>query len=203
MAVQRAAIRKQAENLGLWLMPLDEKPRHETAEPPDCDPLEDKLLNPLIEDAAKQHSLEPKLIRAVIERDSAFRPCAVSAKGAQGLMQLMPETAAALGVANPYDPKQNVDGGARYLKQLIDKYKGDLSQALSAYNAGPTTVDDSGGVPDLQETRDYVDAVLTQAGLKATAPANPADPPAKPASQPATPSPAPAKQADGPASPAR
>src|SRR5208283_1202097 len=165
IALQRAAIRKQAENLGLWLMPLDEKPRREIADPPDCDPLEEKLVNPLIDDAAKQNGLEPKLIRAVVERESAFRPCAVSAKGAQGLMQLMPETAAELGVADPFDPKQSVDAGARYLKQLIDKYKGDLPQALGAYNAGPQNVDDSGGVPDLQETRDYVDAVLTRAGL--------------------------------------
>ena len=130
IAQQRAAIRKQAENLGLWLMPLDGKPPPETAEPPDCGPLDDSLVNPLIEDAAKQESLDPKLLRAVVGQESAFRPCAASAKGAQGLMQLMPETAAELGVANPFDPKQNLDGGARFLKQLIDKYKGDLPQAL-------------------------------------------------------------------------
>jgi hypothetical protein len=119
IAQQRAAIRKQAENLGLWLMPLDGKPPPETAEPPDCDPMDDKLVNPLIEDAAKQQSLDPKLLRAMIGQESAFRPCAVSAKGAQGLMQLMPETAAELGVADPFDPKQNLDGGARFLKDRL------------------------------------------------------------------------------------
>lgn len=201
MAVQRAAIRKQAEDLGLWLMPLDGKPPPETAEPPDCDPLDDKVVNPLIEDAAKQQSLDPKLLHAMIGQESAFRPCAVSAKGAEGLMQLMPETAAELGVADPFDPKQNLDGGARFLKQLLDKYKGDLPQALGAYNAGPKTVDESGGVPDLQETREYVDAILAKAGLKPTdaavkpaaEPAKLTDPAAKPTDLPTKPAAAPAK----------
>jgi soluble lytic murein transglycosylase-like protein len=209
IAQQRAAIRKQAQNLGLWLMPLDGKSQPETAEP-DCDPLDDNLVNPLIEDAAKQQSLDPKLLRAMIGQESAFRPCAVSAKGAQGLMQLMPETAAELGVANPFDPKQNLDGGARFLKQLIDKYKGDLPQALGAYNAGPRTADESGGVPDLQETREYVDAILAKAGLKpADPPAKPADPApkssdaaAKPGEPPVKPSDIPVKPAGAPAKPA-
>jgi soluble lytic murein transglycosylase-like protein len=203
IALQRAAIRRQAENLGLWLMPLDGKPPAETAEPPDCEPMDDNQVSPLIEDAAKQHSLDPKLLRAVIGQESAFRPCAVSAKGAQGLMQLMPETAAEMGVANPLDPKQNLDAGARFLKQLLEKYKGDLPQALGAYNAGPKTVDESGGVPDLHETREYVDAILAKAGLKAANPAaKPADPPAKPADAPAKPADAAAKPADLTAKPA-
>jgi len=177
-------------------MPLDGKPASETAEAPDCDPIDDKLVNPLIEDAAKQQSLDPKLLRAMIGQESAFRPCAVSAKGAQGLMQLMPETAAELGVANPFDPKQNLDGGARFLKQLLDKYKGDLPQALGAYNAGPKTVDGSGGVPDFQETREYVDAILATAGLKpANASAKPAEPPPQPADLPTKPAATPSKPA--------
>jgi soluble lytic murein transglycosylase-like protein len=201
IVLQRASIRRQAENLGLWLMPLEEHPRLAAAGPPDCDPIDDKLIAPLIEDAAKQHSLEPKLIRAVIDRESAFRPCAVSYRGAQGLMQLMPETAAELGVADPFDPRQSVDGGARYLKQLIEKYKGDLPKALGAYNSGPSTVDNSGGIPDIQETRDYVDSILSKAGLKpaaappvapAVTPAAPAAaPPVAPAVTPATPAAAP------------
>ena len=200
IAQQRAAIRKQAENLGLWLMPLDGKPPAETAEPPGCDPLAENLINPLIEDAAKAQSLDPKLLRAMIGQESAFRPCAVSAKGAQGLMQLMPETAAELGVANPFDPKQNLDGGARYLEQLLEKYKGDLPQALGAYNAGPKKADESGGVPDLQETREYVDAILAKAGLKpADAPAKPADPSAKPVDKPTKPADSPSKASDPPA----
>jgi hypothetical protein len=207
-------------------MPLDERPRvsqmAEAAEAPACDPIDQKIVDPLIEDAAKQNSLDPKLLRAVIGQESAFRPCAVSVKGAQGLMQLMPETAAELGVANPFDPKQNLDGGSRFLKQLLAKYKGDLPLALGAYNAGPKTVDDSGGVPDLQETREYVDAILAKAGIKpagwpaksaetATKPVEqstkPADAPAKPVEAPAKPiDPAPkdlaAKPADSPAKPA-
>jgi soluble lytic murein transglycosylase-like protein len=145
----------------------------------------------------------------MIGQESAFRPCAVSAKGAEGLMQLMPETAAELGVADPFDPRQNLDGGARFLKQLLDKYKGDLPQALGAYNAGPKTVDESGGVPDLQETREYVDAILAKAGLKpAEQPAKPADAPAKPAESAAKPgglapksAEPPSRSADPPAKP--
>jgi soluble lytic murein transglycosylase-like protein len=176
---QRAASRIQAESLGLWLMPLPDRPRLASADPPDCDPIDNSLVDPLIADAAKQHGIEPKLIRAVIERESAFRPCAVSFSGAEGLMQLMPETAAELGVADSFDPKQNVDAGTRYLKQLIAKYKGDLPQALGAYNAGPATVDNSGGVPDIQETRAYVDAILAKAGLPpAPTPPTPAISPA-------------------------
>jgi soluble lytic murein transglycosylase-like protein len=89
-----------------------------------------------------------------------LRPCAISAKGAQGLMQLMPDTAQQLAVLDVFDPKENIEAGAKYLKQLIDKYKGDLKLALGAYNAGPTTVDQAGGIPDIQETKDYVEAIL-------------------------------------------
>jgi len=166
VAQQRAAIRQQAETLGLRLMPLDVAPRTEPAEPPDCAPLEDSLAQPLIDQAAGAESLDPKLLRAVMEQESGFRPCAVSPKGALGLMQLMPQTAAGLGVADPLDPKQNVAAGARYLKQLIEKYRGDLRQALGAYNAGPNTVDQSGGVPGIEETREYVAAILAKAGIQ-------------------------------------
>lgn len=200
IAQQRAAVRKQAESLGLWLMPFDGNSPAEAE--PDCDPLDDSLVNPLIEEAAKQQSLDPKLLRAVIAQESGFRACAVSVKGAQGLMQLMPETASELGVANPFDPKQNVDGGARYLKQLIEKYKGDLPQALGAYNAGPETVDESGGVPDLEETREYVGAILARAGLKPAEPAaKPGDVPAKPVGVPPRPVDKSAKAGSAPAKP--
>jgi len=174
-------------------MPLEELRRPQPTGSADCDPLDEARVNPLIEDAAKQQNLEAKVIRAVIEQESAVRPCAVSAKGAQGLMQLMPETAAGLGVANPFDPKQNVDAGARYLRQLLDKYKGDMGLALGAYNAGPRTVDDAGGVPDIQETREYVDAILAKAGLKPADPiaAQPTDAPAPLANAPTAPAIAP------------
>jgi soluble lytic murein transglycosylase-like protein len=97
----------------------------------------------------------------VIRKESAFYPCAVSPKGALGLMQLMPATAEMLGVTDPFDPKQNVDAGAKFLKQLIEKYAGDLPLALSAYNAGPARVDTARGVPDIAETKNYVADILS------------------------------------------
>jgi len=132
-------------------------------------------LTPMIDAAAQTHSVQPKLLRAVMEQESAYRPCAVSVKGAQGLMQLMPDTSGKLGVEDPFDPKQNIEAGARYLKELLDKYKGDLPRALGAYNAGPSTVDQAGQVPDIPETRDYVAAILKK--LAASAPADPKPPP--------------------------
>ena len=102
----------------------------------------------------------PDLVKAVVATESSFNPTAVSAKGAQGLMQLMPATARSLGVEQPLHVEQNLDGGVRYLRSLIDRY-GDWSRALAAYNAGPTAVDRYGGVPPYAETRQYVDRVLT------------------------------------------
>jgi soluble lytic murein transglycosylase-like protein len=114
----------------------------------------------LIDEVARQHSLPPALVKAVIAAESAFEPRAVSRAGAQGLMQLMPTTAARMGVLEPFEPLQNVHGGAEYLRNLVDRY-GDLTRALAAYNAGPTVVDRYGGVPPYHETRAYVDRVLT------------------------------------------
>lgn len=138
----------------------------------DCEPLADSVIAPLINANAKSQDVKPELLRAVIEQESGYRPCAVSAKGAQGLMQLMPATAQDLGVKDPFDPKENVAAGAKFLKQLVDKYKGDLPKALGAYNAGSATVDQTGGVPDIQETKDYVDAILKKLGITRTAPQN-------------------------------
>lgn len=114
----------------------------------------------LIDETARDYRLPPALVKAVIAAESAFDPEAVSRKGAQGLMQLMPQTAAELGVEDPLEPASNVRGGAGYLRSMIDRY-GDLSRALAAYNAGPTAVDRHGGIPPYPETRDYVDRVLT------------------------------------------
>jgi len=114
----------------------------------------------LIGESARFYRLPPALVKAVIAAESAFDPLAVSRKGAQGLMQLMPQTAAQLGVEDPLEPASNVMGGSGYLRAMIDRY-GDLSRALAAYNAGPTAVDRYGGVPPYRETRDYVDRVLT------------------------------------------
>lgn len=116
--------------------------------------------DPLIGQAAQAHRLPPALVKAVIAAESDFDPRAVSRAGAQGLMQLMPTTAAVLGVADPLEPTQNVHGGVSYLRSLLDRY-GDLTRALAAYNAGPEAVDHYGGVPPYHETRAYVDRVLT------------------------------------------
>ena len=109
---------------------------------------------------AREHRLQPALVKAVIAAESNFDPDAVSHRGAQGLMQLMPETAAALGVADPLQPLENVRAGTLYLRLMIDRY-GDLERALAAYNAGPSAVDRYGGIPPYPETRDYVRRVLT------------------------------------------
>ncbi|HUK18627.1 MAG TPA: lytic transglycosylase domain-containing protein [Bryobacteraceae bacterium] len=168
IARQRASIRQQAANVSQWMLPWEEGPPPivEPAAPPACDPIADQVVAPLIDSAAKANAVEPKLIRAVMEQESGLRPCAISAKGAQGLMQLMPETAQELQVQDAFDPAQNVQAGAKYLKQLLDKYGGDVAQALAAYNAGPNTVDQSGGVPDIPETRGYVDSILEKLGIK-------------------------------------
>ena len=120
----------------------------------------DEQLDPLIEAAAQKTGVEAQLVRAVIDRESAGRPCALSAKGAQGLMQLMPETADQFEVDDPFDPKQNVEAGAKLLKSLLERYKNDPSLALGAYNAGSERVDQAGGVPPIPETVDYVTAIL-------------------------------------------
>jgi hypothetical protein len=109
---------------------------------------------------ARKHGLEPELVLAVVGVESAFRPKAVSSKGAQGLMQLMPGTAASLGVADALDPAQNLDGGVRHLGSLLTLYGGDVSRALAAYNAGEGAVARHGGIPPFKETREYVKKVL-------------------------------------------
>lgn len=110
--------------------------------------------------AARRHGLDPELVLAVVGVESAFRPEAVSPKGARGLMQLMPATAASLGVEDAFDPEENLDGGVRHLGTLLSLYGGDLERALAAYNAGEGAVDRHGGVPPYRETREYVKRVL-------------------------------------------
>ena len=101
-----------------------------------------------------------ELLEAVIAAESSGNPRAVSRKGALGLMQLMPDTARVVGVSDPLDPQQNIKGGARYLRRMLDRF-GDLRQALAAYNAGPTTVERHGGVPPISETEAYVDRIIS------------------------------------------
>ncbi len=160
IAVQQDAVRKQAQSAGATLVPWSPAAGTEAALPPPCDPIAEDTATPLIESAAKANELPVKLVRAVIEQESGFRPCAVSPKGAQGLMQLMPDTAAELKVKDVFDPAENIAAGVKYLKQLLDKYKGDNKLALAAYNAGPAAVDAASGIPDIPETRDYVEAIL-------------------------------------------
>lgn len=110
--------------------------------------------------AAQRHGIDPKLAMAVARTESSYMPDAVSSAGAVGVMQLMPDTAQAMGVRNIYDPRENIEGGVRYLKQMLTSFGGDVSKALAAYNAGPDAVRQYNGIPPYSETRDYVAKVL-------------------------------------------
>jgi soluble lytic murein transglycosylase-like protein len=137
----------------------------------------------LVEQTASRFHVDPGLIRAVIRVESGYDPKAVSSKGAMGLMQLIPATAQRFGVANPFDPKQNLEGGVNYLKYLLDLFGGDLSLSLAAYNAGEHSVQRSGGIPAIPETQDYVRKVTSiyQTGdAPAPAKTTPKEPPKAP-----------------------
>jgi hypothetical protein len=158
---QRKSVQVQRETLMLY-----RTPEPAPVEPPDCDPMPDAKIDVIVETAAKAQKLPPKLLRSVAAQESGFRPCAVSKKGAQGLMQLMPATSEEFAVEDPFEPAENLAAGAQYLRQLIDKYGGDLALALAAYNAGPANVEAAKGIPDIPETRDYVKAILDKVGIK-------------------------------------
>ena len=124
---------------------------------------QERFTNPelarVIHSAAQKYAVDPKLVSAVAEVESGGDQNAVSPAGAVGVMQLMPDTAAGLGI-NPYDMKSNVEGGAKYLREMLDTFDGDVKKAVAAYNAGPNAVTASGGVPPYAETQNYVTSVL-------------------------------------------
>lgn len=168
LAAQRTAIRKQAaaENVEVQ----DKKDSFLDLPWPSpvamlsgdlgCSPVPKEQLSNLIDQTARREGVSADLIRAVARQESAFRPCVVSPKGAMGLMQLMPETQQSFNVTDPFDPGQSLAAGSRLLKQLLDRYKGDLALALSAYNAGAGRVDRAGGIPPIPETQNYVSGIL-------------------------------------------
>ena len=122
--------------------------------------ISERELEPMISRFSRQHQLHPALIRAVIKAESDFDPHAVSRAGAVGLMQLMPQTAVRLEVRDLYDPEDNIGGGTKYLRQLLDRFRGNLPLALAAYNAGEHVVDRYRTLPPIDETRQYVRKVL-------------------------------------------
>jgi soluble lytic murein transglycosylase-like protein len=128
--------------------------------PPAKPAIKAPTLDEVINRASDRHEIDPDLISSVIHAESGFNPRALSPKGAQGLMQLMPKTALNLGVANAFDPGANVEGGTRYLRELLELYNFDLVKALAAYNAGPLRVRQYRGVPPYNETRAYVARII-------------------------------------------
>lgn len=174
---QQASLAKQMESVrkqlgpstvaadSFFTLPASEPPALQPASAfePQCERIPDEKVGPIIEQAAQREGLKPDLLRAVIQQESAYRPCAVSAKGAHGLMQLMPATLEQFSVKDGFDASENINAGAKFLKQLLTKYGGDVALALGAYNAGPARVDAAGGVPAIPETVNYVNKVLSKA----------------------------------------
>ncbi|MDJ0802886.1 MAG: lytic transglycosylase domain-containing protein [Desulfobacterales bacterium] len=119
-----------------------------------------KKFDGLIQDAARRYGVDFSLLKAIIRAESSFDPQAISRKGARGLMQIMPQNFQSLDIQDPFDPKQNIMGGTRYFRSLLDRYQGKVALTLAAYNAGPTAVDRYRRIPPYAETQDYVEKVL-------------------------------------------
>jgi len=163
LAQQRASVRAQVQAAAVigsfsgttpnpFLMP----------EVAGCAALSQPELSRMIDDIAPRQNVSPALIREVVRQESGFYPCAVSPKGAAGLMQLMPATQVQFQVKNPFSPKESLEAGSKLLRDLLDRYHGDLSLALSAYNAGAERVDKAGAVPQIPETKNYVLGILNR-----------------------------------------
>ena len=159
LQAQRASVERQKRSAGPKPLP-DPTPRTVSSALQPCAPIAAPELSRLIESSARDQGVNPSLIREVARQESAFHPCAVSPAGAEGLMQLMPSTQALFQVDDPFNPRQSIDAGTRLLRQLLDRYKGDLTRAFGAYNAGASTVDQAGGVPEIPETREYVRDIM-------------------------------------------
>lgn len=121
-------------------------------------------LKPLFAEIARRYNLPQSLLESVARHESGFNTRAVSPKGAQGLMQIMPGTQKMLGIGDPFDARESIDGGARYLRMMLDRFGGDTQRALAAYNAGPENVEKFGGIPPFAETRNYVSRILNDFG---------------------------------------
>ena len=180
LAQQRASIRTQAAAAAKSAVANPAAPSFFTGPPPvglgllaECDPLPEEQLNGIITGAAQKEGVGVELIKAVIEEESAARPCAISFRGAEGLMQLMPATAEQFNVQDPFDPQQNVEAGTQLLKLLLGKYDNNLTLALSAYNAGSGRVDQEGGIPPIPETLNYVADILRKLRPPEDKPAGP------------------------------
>ncbi len=179
---QRAAARQQVgvppdQTDAFFLIPFSTpRPKPPPLSPdPDCVLVPRDQIGKLIASTAEKEKVAQNLLEAVIEVESAYDPCAISPKGAEGLMQLMPSIQEEMSVDNPFDPQQSLTAGARHLKKLLEQYKGDLKLALSAYNAGSAKVQNE--VPAIAETQDYVARILQKVN-PAPAAASPPPPPA-------------------------
>jgi len=160
---QRASVEQQLKSIKYPAAPSI-PPSFAVPPPFACEPVAQPELSKMIDNVAREHSVDPALVREVARQESAFRPCAVSPKGAEGLMQLMPSTQAQFEVRDPFDPQESLSAGTKLLKQLLDHYHGDLALALSAYNAGITRVDRTSSIPEIPETKDYVTDILGRLG---------------------------------------